>query len=352
MTKEELKHLFNKHLNRDFSDYEWETHGKKGYNNFEKEILSCAEYKNLKNRPISLKDKKIAVIISGHIRNSNIVNSLNNLKDYYDIDVFIHTWDNIGLKGNEVNYDDAINKETVEKVVASINNVKDYLIENNKKFLLDIKKDTEKNTYFNYSSPEIFIKSQLYSVKKSYELLKNYSLKNNIKYDCVIKLRFDLNFTTFLLDYTLINEINNNKIIFVTNSGEHTHEDYGTSCWACDNMYYNHNLKSVHYFEHTNVICDLFAFGSQESMEFYCKSYDEYDDINESFVEKNLKIIEDKKLNISKIGNTYQLFSKGSIGHLESLYYINCSYPERIIQQRLKDYMLVKSEKIKIKFNR
>jgi hypothetical protein len=87
-------------------------------------------------------------------------------------------------------------------------------------------------------------------------------------------------------------------------------------------------------------------------MKFYCHSYDDYDNINKSFVENNLKTIENKKLNVNKIGNSYQFFPKGHKGHLETLYYIDCSYPERILQKRLKDFMVLKTEKIKIKFNR
>jgi hypothetical protein len=30
---------------------------------------------------------------------------------------------------------------------------------------------------------------------------------------------------------------------------QHTHMDYGTSCWACDSLYYTHNRKIVHIFE-------------------------------------------------------------------------------------------------------
>lgn len=352
MTKAELKYLFNKYLNRDFTDYELHIHGKKDYNSFEHEILNCAEYKQLKDRKVILGDKKIAIIISGHIRNCNIIETLNNLANNYNIDVFIHTWDNIGIKGNETNINESINRNIVETKIKSIRNLKNYLIENNKNFLLNIKEETENNIYFNYSSPEIFIKSQLYSVKKSYELLENYAIENNITYDCVIKSRFDLSFIYFMLDRDLINEINNNKIIFVTNSDEHAHDDYGTSCWACDNMYYKHGLKSTHYFEHTNVICDLFAYGSQKSMKKYTQTYDEYDLINKSFIEENLKIINEKKINVEMVNNTYQLYTKGQKGHLESLYYLNCSYPERILQKRLKNYMVLRSEKIKIKFNR
>ena len=350
MKQDELDFLFRKYLNRKFSDYELQIHGTKDYNDFENELLNCFEFKNLKKNIVS--GKKIAVVLSGHIRNRNVVQSLNNICDTYNVDVFIHTWDNVGVKGRETNIEDPINLNLINETIHYIKNVKKFKIENNKNFLTKIKNETENNLYFNYSSPEIFIKSQLYSVQESFKLLESYSIDNDIKYDCVIKLRFDLSFISFTLNDNLIDEMNNNDIIYVTNPEEHFHADYGSSCWACDNMYYKFGLTSVHYFEHTNVICDIFAYGSQKSMKFYCHSYDDYDNINKSFIENNLKTIENKKLNVNKIGNSYQFFPKGHEGHLETLYYIDCSYPERILQKRLKDFMVLKTEKIKIKFHR
>jgi hypothetical protein len=350
MTKEELKQLFKKYLNRLFTDSELLIHGDKNYEDFEVELFRCDEHNNPKGG--ILDNKKIAIVLSGHIRNRSTIQSLNDICNRYNIDVFIHTWDNIGVKGNETNMGDPVNLGLVQNTINSIINVKNYKIENNANFLTKIKNETENNLYFNYSSPEIFIKSQLYSVQESFKLLENYSIDKNIKYDCVIKLRFDVSFTSFTLDNRLVDEMNNNDIIFVTNPEEHYHADYGSSCWACDNMYYKFGLTSVHYFEHTNVICDLFAYGSQKSMKVYCHSYDDYDNINKSFIENNLKIIEDKKLSVEKIGNSYQFFPKGQDGHLETLYYVDCSYPERILQKRLKNFMVLKTEKIKIKFNR
>ena len=43
---------------------------------------------------------------------------------------------------------------------------------------------------------------------------------------------------------------------------------------------------------------------------------------------------------------------KGHEGHVDSLYYYNCSYPERLLQHFLKNYMLVESKDIKLKLVR
>jgi hypothetical protein len=351
MTKLDLKEIFNEYLSRNYTENEWLIHGYKEKDVFKTEVLNCYEYKNLINK-VKLNDKKIGVILSGHIRHLNIMDTLNDLIKFYDIDVFIHTWDNIGIKGNETNINDSIDFNNVKDRISNLFNVKSYLIECNKIFIESIEQETNDKTYFNYSSPEVFIKSQLYSIKKSYELLEQYSKENNVKYDCVIKLRFDLDFVEFNLDKHIINELNQNKLIFVTNSDQHYHPDYGTSCWACDNMYYKYGLKKCHSFEHTNVICDLFAYGSQDSMKDYCSTYDYYDSINESFIEDNIKFIKENNLHINKVNNVYQFHPKGHDGHIESIYYINSSYPERILQKKLNNYMLVESKKIKIRFNR
>jgi hypothetical protein len=352
MTREELNKLFNIYLLRDFREDEWGRHGKKSYNNFENEIIECDERKRvLKN--IKITDKKIALLISGHIRNNDILHGINKLISGYNFDVFIHSWDTTGIKGHETNIDLPSEKEKVINQIDLIPNVKGFLIENNKEFIDSIREETEQMIYFNFSSPEIFIKSQLYSIYTSCKLMKEYSLNTNTNYDIVFRLRFDCEFLNFDLSETDINLVNDNKIIFVSNkdSGHHHPDSNKSSCWACDNMFYEHELTSVHDFEHSNVICDIFAYGSQESMEFYSSTYLDYDEINRSFIDKNLKQIKDQKIEFIKNKNVFNLKNTHH-NHIKSLYYLNCSYPERILQKRLKDYMLVESKNILIKFKR
>jgi len=343
----QLNELFNKYLKRTCTPSEIKIHGRKSYVNFKREIANCDEYKLLNNGVNS--NQKIAILLSGHIRNLNIVPTIKKLCNQYDYDIFVHTWDNLGIKGTETNLNTKIERDMVEKSIMSIPNIKGYTIENNKEFITNIDR---KEIYFNYSSPEEFIKSQLYSINKSYNLMFEYSKKENIDYKMVIKLRFDCQFTHFIVDDSLINEINQNDIIFVPNSdNHHNHMDNGTSCWACDNMYYKFNLKNVHIFEHTNVICDTFAYGSVKSMSSYCDLYNHYDDMLKEYVDKNKEFLEKNVIKYTQVNNTYQI-DKTFEGHINSLYYLYCSYPERLLQKFLKDYMLIESKKIKIKFIR
>lgn len=356
MQRNELKELFNKYLYRDFDEDEWTRHGHKNYNNFITELLNCEEYKRLHSvaNLSKLSNKKLAILLTGHIRKGNIIGQLNEITKVYDCDVFIHTWDNFGNKGSETNVDDKLNGESIENIIKKINNVKYYVIENNKTFISSIKDETLKNTYFNYSSDEVFIKSQLYSINTCFNIMKEYSIKNNVNYDCVFKFRFDNEIAFFNFTEELAQDIINYDIIFVPNKdcGHHHPDSDGTSCIACDKMYYKHKLKHVHIFDHINVICDIFAYGNINSMEKYCSLFKYYDELNQNFLQTNLVKKEKIKTKISKKGNTYTLMDKKDLGHIESLYYFNCSYPERLLQIFLKDYMLVESRLIKLKFKR
>jgi hypothetical protein len=341
MTKEELIYLFEKYLKRQPNSHEFQTHERKNYDQFEIEISECPERK-------LLNPAKIAILLSGHIRNLNILNSIIDISKRHSVDLFVFSWDNVGLKGKETNLNDEVDYKLIESRLSKLPNVKAYKIENNKKFIL--KNQNSKVTYLNYSSPEVFIKSQLYSIHNSFKLLEEYVKNNDVEYEMVVKCRMDSDFIRFNPDSSLFKDINENNIIFVPNSDcDHIHPDYGTSCWACDNMYYKHNLKRVHIFEHTNIVCDLFAYGSFKSMKKYCSLYNEYDKLNETFTEENLRSIENGDIVYTKENNVYRLPDSC---HTKSTYYLNCSYPERLLQKYLRDYMLVRSEKIKMRFYR
>jgi hypothetical protein len=347
MDVKELKHLFNLYLKRDCTAGEIKTHGHKKYDDFEKEIANCDEYRRLNNGVNT--NSKIAILLTGHIRNLNIVPTIKNLCNGYDYDIFVHTWDNFGIKGTETNLSAKVEKDNVEKELQKIPKIKEYVIENNKDFITSIDRREE---YFNYSSPEEFIKSQLYSINKCYNLMVEYSKKENVDYKLVIKLRFDCELTSFLVDEHLISEINLNDIIFVPNHDcGHPHMDNATSCWACDNMYYKFNLKNVHIFEHTNVVCDVFAYGSMNSMSSYCDLYNHYDDMLKEYVDANKKSLEKNKIKHTYVNGTYYVDNTVT-GHINSLYYLYCSYPERLLQKFLSNYMLLESRKIKLKFIR
>jgi len=344
MTNEELTHLFKTYLRRDYTSEELTIHGGKTVQVLKNEILNCTEYLNLIKNTFNPNGLKVAILLSGHIRKNSILKGIRQFCNNANYHIFIHTWDNLGLKGNETSLNDASIPTTVMSEINNFTNLKKYEIENNKSW---IESQEMRNNYFNFSSPEIFIKSQLYSINKSYKIMEEYSKENDIEYDVVLKVRFDSDMFAFSLSDKTISDIKNHDIIFTPNhDNKHTHMDYGTSCWACDNLYYTHNRKKVHIFGHTNVICDMFAYGSMTSMKSYCDLYNNYDKLNDSFFDENVKQFNLVPENIVYEGGNYNL--KDHQGHVDSLYYYYCSYPERLLQFQLKNYMLVQSKDIKL----
>lgn len=345
MTHDQLKDLFDQYLGREPSRTEYRIHLGKDFDEFILEISKCKErirrLESRRNMP-----NKIAILLSGHVRALTVLKSLDVYCNKYNIDVFAFVWDNVGMKGKETNLDDACDPSSIETLINDrIPNLRKYVIANNKEFADS--QDCSKVTYFNFSSPEIFIKSQLYSILQSFKLMEEYIEETGTKYDMVIKCRMDSEFTEFNPDESLFEDIKKD-IIFVPNSDcKHIHPDHATSCWACDKMYYEHQLKRVHIFEHTNIICDLFAYGNIDSMREYCSLYLNYDRLCKEFEQDNRKSLSHKDIQHTIANNVMKIED-----HIKSTYYLNCSYPERLLQKHLRDYMLVRSTKINMRFRR
>ena len=149
MRAEELRRIFLVYLGREPLKKEYENHGQKDVNKFTEEIQKCEEFKKLGGQ-IKYSNKKIAFVISGHIRYNNILNGLLRYSNQYDIDVFIHTWDTVGIKGNEMNLNIEDELDKVVSQIKKIPNVKAYQIENNKDYIYSIKNEDKDVAYFNY----------------------------------------------------------------------------------------------------------------------------------------------------------------------------------------------------------
>ena len=356
MFRDELNSIFEKYLNRLPSAEDVRSHIGKTVEEFEAEIARCEErVAILKKNPTDdnlalikkITIKKIAILLSGHIRHLTVLESLRGICRDYDTDVFVHTWDNYGVKGSETNLEDSVNPYSVEQSLKTIPGIAKYKIENNKDFIQNLPKPDFK--YFNYSSPEVFIKSQLYSIHQSYNLMEEYAKENDIKYDMVIRCRMDLSFFRFEPDNTIFDDIRN-KIIFVPNGDcGHSHPDHGTSCHLCNKLYYELKVKGVHLIDHPSIPCDIFAYGSMESMKEYCNLYNNYDKMLKKYEKQNLASLLHNKIKHTLIDNVYKLDGEE---HLRGIYLLNCSYPEKMLQLHLKDYMLVESKKIKVKHHK
>ena len=368
INQEDISYLFKNYLGREPSLAELDRHSQKSYYALKAELASCKERKqymesihgipyeklNISQENVEeFKKIKIALLISGHVRKSSILEHIRDFCQSYDIDIFIFTWDNIGIKGKETNLEDTTNPNLVQDVISQFPNVKKFKIENNKEYIEKIQKETSEVPYFNLSSPEVFIKSQLYSVYNAYRMMEEYAAENQIKYDLVMKLRFDLKFVKFNITPRLVDEINDNDLIFVPNADiGHDHPDHLTSCWACDKMYFEHGYRKVHIFEHSSIVCDVFAYGSQKSMKDYCSLYIHYDEMNRKFYEENMKsLARNPDIKYELKDNVYHI-QWDQKGHMDSVYYFYCSYPERMLQKHLREYMLVRSTQVQLRFIR
>lgn len=355
MKENELEALFERLLNRKPSWEEIIWHLNKKTLEFENEVFDCHEYKQLQQKKKTDPHCKIAILLSGHIRDGLILKSIENKFQPYDYDIFVHTWDNYGTKSTETNLNAEVKHNEIEEKIKKIFNLKKFLIENNKNFINSLKPLTCE--VVNYSSPEEFIASQMYSIYKSNELMKEYKSENNIKYDLVIKLRFDLFIESIQINEKTLFKINNYNLIFTSSDhSSHTHPDSisGPGCMVCNKMYYDYGILDKHVFDHSNVICDVYAYGSEKTMDNYCSMFINYEKILKKFEIENKNNIEKYKDKLVKKNNVYH--TRGILSdnqaHYYALYLFKCSFPESILKEILKDYTVVKSKEIIIKFLR
>lgn len=147
---------------------------------------------------------KVALCFTGQARfvKTGYESISKNINGFDDMDIFVHSW-----KDNE--YED----------ILKYYNVKDHIIEPQR---YDITHNEENLDYRQApaNSGNFVHYSMFYSILKSIELKEKYEKKNNFKYDCVAKLRFDLKFNEKVdfRDYDLkcingLTPIGNNRVV-------------------------------------------------------------------------------------------------------------------------------------------
>lgn len=284
---------------------------------------------------------RVALLIAGHPRSMDIISSLKKM-NRNDIDVFVFSWDQWGYRGTETNLDSPTDKEKIKHCIENIPGIKKYIIENNNDFVKNNDDLTIK--YFNWMRyAEVFSKSHLYAVSKSYELMEEYFKETGQAYDLVIKARFENPIIKFDLNKNLIQEVNQNKIIYFPDGSFHVHP-IGNYCLTCQSIY-EMGFRKVHIFEHNNPVCDMYAYGSVDSMKEYCSLFYKYDELCKSFENHNLSMLEYLKTPYTKRGEAF-ILEKNDRVHWETMFFYFCSYPERLLSFSLKDYMLLKAKDI------
>jgi hypothetical protein len=137
---------------------------------------------------------KIGLVLFGHLRSyRKALQSFNHLKETLQqvgsVDVFCHTWnieESITASWWKENHDDGPPPATVtaSQIEQAYRPVK-YFIEPSRQF-------DESGYSITSSIPVAGILSMLHSQQQVFELLKNYETEKKIRYDLVVKARYDL----------------------------------------------------------------------------------------------------------------------------------------------------------------
>lgn len=192
---------------------------------------------------------KVALCLSGQTRkwNQTYQSIYDEIIKKYNTDIFIHTWDVVGnmvphhyiedyTDNNQLPNYDFISKYNPKKIKIDFSN---YNLFKNK---------TPKSRFYNTLM-------MWYSIQESNNLRKEYEFENNIKYNCIIRCRFDLFFEKFE-----INKIENNKIYLPPNQN-------------IDNPFTVDMLKQLQIDGPKYMPNDQLSYGDSSTMDYYCSVY-------------------------------------------------------------------------------
>jgi hypothetical protein len=290
-------------------------------------------------------EKKIAICLSGHLRDYNI--NLPSIEKFLakplKADVFLHTWDTIGkqirmTKGVVGPIPDE-KEENIPDVSKYLSNLKKIKIENNSIFLKKLKYLEEQkfylygmelqNEFYGGQAEPKYIFSQFYSINQSFKLMEEWETKNSFNYDYVIKLRADYCLTSGILlkDFTFLEK--NENVIFIPNLPYSNHGH--PSCCMC--------AADLPHAKHVEDVCDVFAYGKRKEMEKYFAIYENLENLRSLQEEQNLSLQSKKEYALG----TKENFVLCDIWSSTN-YDINCFYPERLFRDYLNDFHLEPSK--------
>jgi hypothetical protein len=180
---------------------------------------------------------------------------------------------------------------------------------------------TGKNTMHGSAEPK-YIVSQLYSVYKANELKKEHENLTGSKYDVVIRWRCDYSPTKTLKMGEFQATSDKNIFIPTLPFSNHGHP----SCGICTHI--------EHDSDHAADVCDIFAFSSSGTMDYYSSLYLNYKGLYDNLQEEN-------KVNLPKVRHfDHKEFKATDIWQNHQ---IHCFYPERLLRYHLKGYRLLGS---------
>ena len=289
----------------------------------------------------------VALMLSGHLRNFKKREKFwkNFVEEFPDVDIFVHTWTDGGNRGAKEWID--VGKNTPNHHAAkSILKPVCMMVENHEA-LFDKLSFREPGVDLYYTSfskvqtTEDFTKcigSQLYSVKKCFELTQNHLRNTNSKpYDVYVRLRGDSivdNFGNLMSGH--VKEYLTDDMLVINGSDNHVHPGGGRGCRMCDLEYISSQKR--HHRAHSNDVCDIFYFGTFAVMSRVCNMYDHVKGLVREFQAKNKESAQNAavKKHLQKFKNVTTVSSPHVYENI-----IKCFYPERLIREFMQDHWLV-----------
>lgn len=192
---------------------------------------------------------KVALCLSGESRNWDSCYSsvYEQIIKKYNCDIFIHTW---GIKGKQIPHH-------------YIENYTHFFEFPDYKFIEKYNPKKIKIDYPNYDLFKLKIPNSRfyntlmmwYSIYQSNDLRKEFERENNIKYDCIIRCRFDLFFEHFE-----IQELNSNTIYLPPNEN-------------VNNPFTYEMKKMLEKMGPEYMPNDQLSYGDSNSIDYYCSVY-------------------------------------------------------------------------------
>jgi len=243
---------------------------------------------------------KVALLLTGQLRTVEMLKyfNLNTLILPYDADVFL----GIDLDNKyQCEYKNSTNKTTLEDANKTI----DFFEPINSFILDDI-------------NPCHLLLRQYYVVKKTYEMLKIYSDKNNIKYDLIIRLRFDQ--LIYSQEIQIPPEIWNTKLKTVLYNQENI------------NILKNYSIDKKFIFEEVNDnTIYVFGFGDYKHYKY---ANDQFFYHNHTLLEKMMNFYDNIEY-ISEYCNTHDIGNRGA--NIECIFYLYITHFNNIILKKISN---------------
>jgi hypothetical protein len=237
--------------------------------------------------------KNVALLLPGISRSAKLCyESLkNNILDIYNVDIFIHTYEQSNISVDERH----VEHENSYEELINLFNPKEIVVEDYFKIRPKLKEKLNNISSITAVHPMRCV-SSFYKIEKCFNLLEKYNIN---KYDFFIRSRMDI--------------LYEEKLFFnIIKSGEVYIPKPSTKKTVFENGYY----KSYSGDYQKDFVMDHFAIGDFKAMHAYCSAYKNIDNLcynNKFSLHPELitrQNIINKKININRFKFDYSLYRK------------------------------------------